>query len=151
MSAASGVSNGDRREQLEERANAVRARLTDRLGELEQRQERLRSLAHTLTQPPASIFILGAVGVALTAAVVYKTRQRQTPLERLLEQLRPMPEPPPESAFVRALKRGALSLLTLGVRRLARRGLAQLMESAEHEDGDRRAAPPAPVASPPRP
>jgi hypothetical protein len=151
MSAASGVTNGDRREQLEDRANAVRARLTDRLDELDQRQEKLRALAHTLTRPPASIFILGAVGVALTAAVVYRRRQRQSPFERLLEQLRPVPEPPPESAFVRALKNGALSLLTLGVRRLARRGLAQLMESTAYDDGAQRAVPPAPVAAPPRP
>jgi hypothetical protein len=151
MSAASGVSNGDRREQLEERANAVRARLTNRLDELEERQEKLRELAHTLTRPPASIFILGAVGVAVTAAVVYKRRHRPSAFERLLEQLRPVPEPPPQSALVTALKRGALSLLTLGVRRLARRGLAQLMEASEYDDGPRRAVPPAPVTAPPRP
>jgi hypothetical protein len=151
MSAASGVTNGDRREQLEERANAVRARLTDRLDELDERQAKLRALAHTLTRPPASIFILGALGVALTAAVVYKRRQRQSPFERLLDQLRPVPEPPPESAFVRALKNGALSLLTLGVRRLARRGLAQLMEGSPFDAGTQRAVPPAPVAAPPRP
>jgi hypothetical protein len=151
MSAASGVTNGDRREQLEERANAVRARLTDRLDELDERQAKLRALAHTLTRPPASIFILGALGVALTAAVVYKRRQRQSPFERLLDQLRPVPEPPPESAFVRALKNGALSLLTLGVRRLARRGLAQVMEGSPFDAGAQRAVPPAPVAAPPRP
>jgi hypothetical protein len=151
MSAASGVANGDRREELEQRANAVRSRLADRLDELDERQERVRALAHTLTRPPASIFILGALGVAVTAAVIYKRRHRPRGFERLLDQLRPVPEPPPESAFVTALKRGALSLLTLGVRRLARRGLAQLMESAEYDDGGRRAVPPAPVAAPPRP
>jgi hypothetical protein len=151
MSATSGVSNGDRREQLEERANAVRARLADRLGELEERQERLREFAHTLTRPPASIFILGAVGVALTAAVVYRARHRPSAFERLVEQLRPIPEPPRQSSLVLALKRGALSLLTLGVRRLARRGLAQLMENTGVAGEPQRAVPPAPVTAPPRP
>jgi hypothetical protein len=151
MSGASGVTNGDRREQLEERANAVRARLADRLEALDERGERVRALAHTLSRPPASLFILGAVGVALTAAVIYRRRHRPTTFERLLEQLRPIPEPPPESPIVGVLKRGALSLLTLGVRRLARRGLAQLMESSAFADEPRGAVPPAPVAAPPRP
>jgi hypothetical protein len=152
MSATSGVSNGDRREQLEERANAVRARLADRLDALEERGERVRALAHTLTRPPASVFLLGAVGVALTAVVVYRVRHRPSAFERLIEQLRPIPEPPPEGRFVGVLKRGALSLLTLGVRRLARRGLAQLMAAtSEHDDEPRRAVAPAPMNAPPRP
>lgn len=152
MSATSGVSNGDRREQLEERANAVRARLADRLDVLEERGERVRALAHTLTRPPASIFLLGAVGVALTAVVVYKVRHRPSAFERLIEQLRPVPEPPPEGRIVGVLKRGALSLLTLGVRRLARRGLSQLMAAtSEYDDEPRRAVAPPPVAAPPRP
>jgi hypothetical protein len=128
----------------------VRARLADRLDELDDRQERLRSLAHTLTTPPASIFILGAVGVAVTAAVLYRARHRPSAFERLVGQLRPIPEPR-ESAFVGILKRGALSLLTLGVRRLARHGVAQLMEGASAEAGPRRAVAPAPVTTPPRP
>jgi hypothetical protein len=151
MSGASGVANGDRRAELEERANAVRARLSDRLEELDERKERVREMAHSLTKPPASVFILGAVGVALTAALIYRARRKSSPFERLIDQLRPVQEPPPESAFVGVLKRGALSLLTLGVRRLARRGLAQLMESNADAERPRPAVPPAPVASPPRP
>lgn len=152
MSGASGLTNGDKREQLEQRANAVRSRLSRRLDELGDRGERLRSLGKTLTSPPASIFLLGAVGVSLAAFVIYRRRHRPSGFERFLAQLRP-PAPPPaeDSMLVSAIKRGAVSIVTLSARRLARQALAQLMQSPLLDDSQEGARAPSPVYNPPRP
>src|SRR5262245_14827286 len=107
--------NGDRRRELEYRANVVRSRLASRLDELDERRERAQSMLRTLTSPPVSILILAAAGAALTAAVVVK-RQRRRPrgLSWLADQLQPA-TPKQDGMVMGALKRGAYSLIAFGV------------------------------------
>lgn len=144
-----GETNGDRIEQLEQRAREVRSRLEQRLDLLDARRQRMVDLARAATRPPASIALMAAVGATAAAIIVYKVRQRQRPAARLQRAFAPLvqraPLPESDGMIMRAVKRSVVSVITLAIQRLGKQGLDRLLAEPE-------AAPPmAPAPAPARP
>jgi len=128
-------SNGDRLESLEREAAAARSRLSERLSVLDERKDRLVRSVKGATKPPLSLLIVAGVGLAATVLIVRRIRRRRVgALERVATQWLAAlePPPPPDSAFVSALKRGAVSLVAQGVQELGRRGVERWAPPGEH-------------------
>lgn len=127
MSGAGEV-NGERREQLEQRAEAVRAKLERRLEALDERRDHVLALAKKATRPPVSVALLGAATVVGAAVVVYQFRKKHPSRgKRLGAAMLGVPARPPEGFFARALKQAALSLVATLVHRVGTRGLDRLL------------------------
>lgn len=143
------VMNGDRRKQLERRAEAVRSRLEQRLDLIDHRAHRLVNVARAATSQPAAVALLAVAGIAATILVVRGARRRNVgPGQRLGSALQPLfgryagpAVPRAEGFFVRALKRAAISLVAVAVQRLGTQGMDRLLAGA----------PSSPAAAPPRP
>jgi hypothetical protein len=124
MSDSGEVMNGERRAQLEQRAEAVRARLERRLDALDERRDHLVELAKRATRPPVSVVLLGAatlVGAAVIAHQISKRRPNRS--QRLSAAMLGVPARQPESFLAKAFKRAALSLVATLVQRVSTRGL----------------------------
>lgn len=122
-----GDVNGDRREVLEQRAEAVRMRLERRLDALDERRGRVVELAKQAARPPVSILILGTVALVGVALIVRGVRRRPPP-RPLLQSLFAPPPPPRREGFVgQALKGAALSFLAGLAQRASARGLERLL------------------------
>lgn len=132
MSDSGDVMNGEGREQLERRAEAVRARLERRLEALDERRDHVIMLAKKATRPPVSIVLLGAATFVGAAIVVRQfTKKHPSRGKRLGAAVLGVPAQKPEGFFVRALKQAALSLVATLVHRVGARGLDRLLPEAE--------------------
>jgi hypothetical protein len=131
MSSSDDLSNDDRRDNLEREAEAVRARLSNRLALLDSRKDRVVDSVKAMAKPPLSLLLLGAgVAIFATVLIVRKLRHRPSELEKIiaefLQESKLLP-PPPDSPLKRALMRGITSAVTLGLREAGRRGVARLL------------------------
>jgi hypothetical protein len=128
MNDSGEVMNGERREQLERRAEAVRARLERRLDALDERRDHLVELAKRVTRPPVSVMLIGAATVVGVAVVVHQIRkQRPTRRQRLGASMLGVPAREPEGFLVKAFKSAALSFVAALVQRVSTRGLDHLL------------------------
>ncbi len=128
MSGVGEMTNGDRRTQLEERAQAVRSRLEERLEALDGRRERVVAIARNATRPPFGALLIGAAGVLATGIIVRKlARRRPSAGARWLALLQTPPARSPEGFVARAMKRAALSLVATAVQRFSTRGLDRFL------------------------
>lgn len=142
MSGLGDVTNGDRRTQLEQRAEAVRSRLEERLGALDERRDRMVDIAKKVTKPPVGIVLLGLAGVAGTALLVRRISSRRPGVTEQWRRAMVANAPRRDGFLARALKRAALAVVATAVQRLSTRGLDQLLAEP---------APHAPAAAIPRP
>lgn len=142
MSGLGDVTNGDRRTQLEQRAEAVRSRLEERLEALDERRDRMVDIAKKMTRPPVAIVLLGLAGVAGTALLVRSLSSRRPSVTQEWRNALVTGASRRDGFLAKALKRAALSVIATAVQRLSTRGLDQLLA----EPGAR-----APVATIPRP
>lgn len=141
MSDIGDVMNGERRAQLEQRAEAVRARLERRLDALDERRDHLVALAQRATRPPVSVVLLGAAAVVGVAVVVRQIRKRPSRGQRLGAAMLGVPARKPEGFLAKAFKRAALSFVATLVQRVSTRGLDRLLPET----------PPAELPEAPRP
>jgi hypothetical protein len=127
MSGSEDLTNGDgdRRAQLEQRAEAVRTRLERRLDALDERRDRVVELAKKAAHPPVSIAILGAAAVLGAAVVAYQIHKRPSRPPAIGWRSAPMSKP--EGFLMKAFKRGALALVATLVQRISTRGLDRLL------------------------
>jgi hypothetical protein len=130
MSDIGDVMNGERRAQLEQRAEAVRARLERRLDALDERRDHLVELAQRAMRPPVSVVLLGAATVVGAAVVVHQIRKRPSRGQRLGAAMLGVPARKPEGFLVKAFKRAALAFVATLVQRVSTRGLDQLLPEA---------------------
>lgn len=143
MSGAGEVMNGERRAQLEQRAEAVRARLERRLEALDERKDHLLELAKKATRPPVSVVVLGAAAVVGAVLVVHQIRRRRPSRgQRLGAAMLGVPASKPESFLAKAFKRAALSFVATLVTRVSTRGLDHFLPETP---------PPAALPEAPRP
>lgn len=143
MSGVGEMTNGDRRTQLEERAQAVRSRLEERLEALDGRRDRVVAIARNATRPPFGALLIGAAGVLATGIIVRKlARRRPSAGDRLRALLQTPPARTTEGFLARAMKSAALSVVATAVQRLSTRGLDRLLPESE---------PPMPAVPRPRP
>ena len=127
MSGFGDVTNGDRRTQLEQRAEAVRSRLEERLEALDERRDRMVHIAKKVTKPPIGIVLLGLAGVAGTALLVRSLGSRRSSVSRQWRKALARSAPRQTGFLSKALKRAALSVVATAVQRLSTRGLDQLL------------------------
>ena len=127
MSGLGDVTNGDRRTQLEQRAEAVRSRLEERLGALDERRDRMVHIAKKVTKPPVGIVLLGLAGVAGTALLVRSLGSRRSSVTQQWRRALAYSAPRRDGFLSKALKRAALSIVATAVQRLSTRGLDQLL------------------------
>jgi hypothetical protein len=130
MSEAGEAMNGERRTQLERRAEAVRARLERRLEALDERRDHLVELAQRAMRPPVSVIVLGAAGLVGAAVIVHQIRKRPSPGQRWGAAMLGVSPRRPDSFLVKAFKRAALSLVATLVHRVGTRGLDRLLPEA---------------------
>jgi hypothetical protein len=145
MSGFGEVTNGDKRTQLEQRADAVRSRLEDRLEALDERRDLMVHMARAATRPPISVILLGVAGAAATVLVVRGIRRRRpTAVQRWHSafQASAPSNLDGDGFFMSALKRAALGFIAAAVQRVGTRGLERLLADAE---------PAVPTATIPRP
>jgi hypothetical protein len=119
------------REHLEHRAAEVRSRLERRLDLIGERGHRVAEVARAATRPPASFLLLAAAGAAATLFIVTRARARRRPSQRLSHWLAPAPARE-KSFLVQGLEKAAMSLVSVTVQRLGRRGLDQLLAEPPH-------------------
>jgi len=110
------------REQLEQRANEVRAKLERRLNLIDERRHRVVDLARAATRPPTSIVLLAAAGAVAALFLFQRVRARRSPVERLLRLLERTNQPE-ASPLVQNIKKATSSLAVLAVQRAGKRGL----------------------------
>lgn len=128
MSGAGEVMNGERRALLEQRAEAVRARLERRLEALDERRDHIVELAKKATRPPVSVIAIGAATVVGAALVVQQIRRRRpSRRQRFGAAMLGVPAQKPEGFFATAFKRAALALVAAIVQRVSTRGLDHLL------------------------
>jgi hypothetical protein len=127
MSGFGDVTNGDRRTQLEQRAEAVRSRLEERLEALDERRDRMVHIASKITKPPVGIVLLGLAGVAGTALLVRKLSSRRPGVGSQWRRALTQSAPRRDGFLAKAVKRAALSFVATAVQRLSTRGLDQLL------------------------
>ena len=148
MSEVGDTMNGQRRSQLEQRAEVVRARLERRLDELDERRDHLLDLAKKATRPPVSVVVLGAataVGVVLVASSL--RRHRPGPTRRMGAAMLGVPARKPEGFLVQAFKRAALALVATVIQRVSQRGLDRLLPETPPPALPEPPAPPQPPAA----
>ena len=75
MSGVGDVTNGDRRRQLEQRADAVRSRLERNLEVLDERRQRFASVARAAAKSPVTVVLIGAAGLTATILIARRIRQ----------------------------------------------------------------------------
>lgn len=143
MSDTGEVMNGERRSQLERRAEAVRARLERRLDALDERRDHLVELAKRATRPPVSVVLLGAASVVGAAVVVHQIRKRPSRGQRLGAALFGVPARKPEGFLAKAFKRAALAFVATLVQRVSTRGLDHLLPETPRAELPEAPAPPA--------
>jgi hypothetical protein len=119
--------NGERRAQLEQRAEAVRTRLERRLDALDDRRDRVVELAKKAAHPPVSIALLGTAAVLGAAIVAYQIHKRPSRTQRVGASLLGVPASKPEGFLMKAFKRGALAFVATLVQRVSSRGLDRLL------------------------
>lgn len=127
MSGFGDVTNGDRRTQLEQRAEAVRSRLEERLDALDERRDRMVHIAKKITKPPVGIVLLGLAGVAGTALLVRRLGSRRSSVASQWRKALAHGAPRRDGFLAKAFKRAALSVVATAVQRLSTRGLDQLL------------------------
>jgi hypothetical protein len=143
MSDTGEVMNGERRAQLERRAEAVRARLERRLDALDERRDQIVELARRATRPPISVVLLGAATLVGAAVVVHQIRKRPSRSQRLGAAMLGVPARKPESFLVKAFKRAALSFVATLVTRVSTRGLDHLLPETQRAELPEAPRPPA--------
>jgi hypothetical protein len=123
------------REHLENRAAEVRARLEKKLSLIEERRHHVADVVRSALRPPASVIILGAVGVVASLFFLRSRarRARAAPLSSLLLQLLPPPPLREKSFLVQGLERAAASFVIGAVQRIGKRSLDQLLAEAPPE------------------
>jgi hypothetical protein len=142
MSGGDVMNGGDRRVELEQRADAVRSRLERRLDALDERRDRVLEFAKKATHPPVSIALLGTAAVLGAAVVAYQIHKRPKRGQRIGASLLGVPARKAEGFLMKAFKRGALAFVATLVQRVSTRGLDRLLPEAP---------PPARVPEVPRP
>jgi hypothetical protein len=123
--------NGDQRTRLEQRAEAVRSRLSRRLDALDERREHLLGLAQKATRPPLGVVLLGTavvVGAVIVARQLRKRRPNRS--QRLGAAMLGVPAQKPEGFLVKAFKRAALSFVATLVQRVSTHGLDRWLPEA---------------------
>jgi hypothetical protein len=142
MSGVGEISNGDRRTQLEERAQAVRSRLEERLEVLDDRRDRVVAIARKAVRPPFGVLLLGVAGVLATGIIVRKLSRRPSTADRIFSLLQAPPVRSTEGFLARAIKGAVLSVVATAVQRLSTQGLDRFLPEP---------APPVPAVPRPRP
>jgi hypothetical protein len=128
MSSAGDVSSADRREQLEQRAEATRARLGQRLEALDERRDRLGNVMRAVSEPPLSFVLIGGAGLLATGLIVRAlTRRRPTFADRLRSVIELSQPARSEGFWSSTLKRSALSLLTTAAQRYGAQALDRVL------------------------
>jgi hypothetical protein len=120
----------DRREQLEQRAEAVRSRLERRLDALDDRRSRVVALAQRATRPPVNVILIGTASLLGIALLLRRLRQQRSPRQRFGLALQGPPPRQPEGFVAKAFKRAALSFVATLVQRVSTRGLDRLLPEA---------------------
>jgi hypothetical protein len=130
MSVEGEPMNGDRRTALEQRAEAVRSRLEQRLDALDERRDRLVELAKKASRPPVSVVLIGTASLVGVALLVRQLRQRPNRRQRLGAAVFGVPPRKPEGFLAKALKRAALSFVATLAQRASTRGLDHFLPEA---------------------
>lgn len=143
MSDTGEVMNGERRAQLERRAEAVRARLERRLDALDERRDHLVELAKRATRPPVSVVLIGAAVVGAAVVVHQIRKQRPSRRQRLGAAMLGAPALESESFLAKAFKRAALSFIAALVQRVSTRGLDHLLPETPRAELPEAPPPPA--------
>jgi hypothetical protein len=132
MSGVGEFSSADRREQLEQRAEATRSRLEQRLEALDERRDRLGSILRSASTPPVPVVLLGAAGLIATGFIVRSLTRRRAPslAQRFRDALESTEPRRADGLLLSTLKRSALSLITAAAQRLATQGLDRLLAAA---------------------
>jgi len=121
------MNSGDRRALLEQRAEAVRSRLEQRLDALDERRDRVLAIAKRATEPPVSIILIGTASLVGVAYLVHRLRQGPSRRPRRGSILLGSPPRPRDGFLKKALKRAALSFVATLAQRMSTRGLDQLL------------------------
>lgn len=122
--------NGDRRVQLEQRAEAVRSSLERRLDALDERRDQVLDLAQRITRPPVVAVLIGAASLVGVALVVRRREKRPGRRQRFGAAVLGVPARQPKGFFAKAFERAALSLVATLVQRVGTRGLDRLLPEA---------------------
>jgi hypothetical protein len=130
MSEVGETMNGDRRNALEQRAEAVRSRLERRLDALDDRRDRLVELAKKASRPPVSVVLIGAASLVGVAVLAHQLRKRPNRRQRLGAAVFGVPARKPEGFLAKALKRAALSFVATLAQRASTRGLDHFLPEA---------------------
>jgi hypothetical protein len=130
MSDVGEAMNGDRRNVLEQRAEAVRSRLERRLDALDERRDRLVELAKKASRPPVSVVLIGAASLVGVAVLAHQLRKRPSRRQRLGAAVFGVPARKPEGFLAKALKRAALSLVATLAQRAGTRGIDHFLPEA---------------------
>jgi hypothetical protein len=130
MSEVGEVTADERRDVLEQRAEAVRSRLERRLDALDERRDRLVELAKKASRPPVSIVLIGAASLVGVALIAHQLRQRPNRRQRLGAAVFGVPPREPEGFFATALKRAALAFVATLAQRASTRGIDHLLAEA---------------------
>lgn len=110
------------REQLEQRANEVRAKLERRLHLIDARGHRLSNVVRAATRPPTSIVLLAVAGAAAAVFLIHRARARHSFTERLTRLLQP-PAPPEKKGLMHSVQEAATSLAVVAAQRVGKRSL----------------------------
>jgi len=110
------------REELEERANEVRARLEQHLHLIDVRGHRLTNVVRATTRPPLSIVLLAVAGAAAALFLIHRARARPSLAERLTRLLQP-PPPPEKKGLMHSVQEAATSLAVVAAQRVGKRSL----------------------------
>jgi hypothetical protein len=115
----------DRVGALEDRAAQTRERLAHTLDEIGERKGRLIQAARTVSKSPTSVVVAAVVGVAATAFLVQRLRERRR--RSSFRGLREAPTRQEKGILAQELQSAALSLFKLFVQRMGARGIARLL------------------------
>lgn len=121
------MNSGDRRALLEQRAEAVRSRLEQRLDALDERRDRVLAFAQRATQPPVNVILIGTASLIGVAYLVHRLRQGPSRRKRLGSMVMSPPTRRRDGFLKKALKRAALSFVATLAQRVSTRGLDQLL------------------------
>ena len=120
----------DRRALLEQRAEAVRSRLEQRLDALDDRRDRVLAIAKRATEPPVSIILIGTASLVGVAYLVHRLRQGSGRRARFGSVIKAAPRRQRKGLVRKALERAALSFVATLAQRLSTRGLDNLLPEA---------------------
>lgn len=122
------------REQLEQRADELRAKLEQRVQLIELRRHRLADVARAAVRPPTAILLFAVAGAAAALFLIHHVRSRRVRpslAERLVLLLQPAALPEQPGMLTQSVKKAATSLAVTAVKRIGTRGLERWLAEPE--------------------